>query len=341
MPGVDQPANGVVGDLLRVPGGQVFGATLTYRRTRQWGATRVIASWQLVISGVLATVGLVILSLVGFLLVGTVSNPYLLAASALGLAGIVLIVQWAARNPDRIETVLLGVLGWINARRHLPVDHGADRVRAVVEQAEAVEMTGSQLARAFAWSLLNWVADIGCLWAAAEVVGVQHSPGGLCIAYVTGKIVGTAPITPGGLGTVEFALITALTAGGRTAAEAFAAVFVYRVVSFVLVALAGWVVFFLAYRNTVEIDPDEVDQDGAEDGGETGRIPGTPDGAVPDGQDSPVSAGGTAPTRPVRALSRWPIDGTYWSPTGPHHGERRRSEHSHGSTRIRGDEQGR
>ena len=101
------------------------------------------------------------------------------------------------------------------------------------------------------------------------------------------------------------------------------------------------VVFFLAYRNTVEIDPDEVDQDGAEDGGETGRIPGTPDGAVPDGQDSPVSAGGTAPTRPVRALSRWPIDGTYWSPTGPHHGERRRSEHSHGSTRIRGDEQGR
>ena len=213
-------------------------------------------------------------------------------------------------------------------------------------QAEAVEMTGSQLARAFAWSLLNWVADIGCLWAAAEVVGVQHSAGGLCIAYVTGKIVGTAPITPGGLGTVEFALITAMTAGGRTAAEAFAAVFVYRVVSFVLVALAGWVVFFLAYRNTVEIDPDEDDRDPVGSAGGTGGTPAAGHGHGAGGAIDPATATAdvvalAAPARPVRTLSRWPIDGTYWSPTGPHHGERRRSEHNHGSTRIRGDEQGR
>lgn len=254
-----------------IPGGQVFGATLTYRRTRQWGATRVIASWQLVISGVLSTVGLVLLAVAGFFLVGTVSNPFLLAASVVGLVTIVFVIQWATRNPDKIETVLLGALGWVNDKRRRPRDRGADGVRAVVEQAEAVEMSRGQLARAFAWSLLNWVADVGCLWAAAETVGVHHSAGGLCIAYVTGKVVGTAPVTPGGLGTVEFALITALTAGGLPAAQAFATVFVYRVVSFLLVALAGWVVFFLVYRKAVEIDPDADEDDDGREGYEDDR----------------------------------------------------------------------
>ena len=76
-----------------IPGGQVFGTTLTYRKTRQWGATRVVASWQLVISGVLSTVGIVLLALMGFFLVGRVSNPFLLMLSAIGLVAIVVVVQ--------------------------------------------------------------------------------------------------------------------------------------------------------------------------------------------------------------------------------------------------------
>ena len=289
-----------------IPGGQVFGATLTYRRTRQWGATRVVASWQLVISGVLATVGLVLLALLGFFLVGTVSNPFLLAASGLGLIAIVFVIQWAARHPDKIEGVLLSVLAWVNGRRRRPADAGADGVRKVVEQAEAVELGKRQLATAFGWSLLNWVADIGCLWAAALSVGAEHSIGGLCIAYVTGKVVGSAPITPGGLGTVEFALITALTAGGLTADKAFATVFVYRIVSFVLVALAGWVVFFLVYRKAVEVDPDENDP-------EAGADP-LPEGDLRDAHGRPLALD----ARSLPSVPGWPISGPHWYPTGPY-----------------------
>jgi len=290
-----------------IPGGQVFGTTLTYRKTRQWGATRVVASWQLVISGVLSTVGIVLLALLGFFLVGTVSNPFLLVLSALGLVGIVVVVQWAARNPDRIEGVLLSVLAWVNARRRKPADHGAEGVRKVVEQAEAVDMTKSQLSKAFAFSLLNWVADIGCLWAAANAVGAQHSIGGLAIAYVTGKIVATAPITPGGLGTVEFALITALTAGGLGAHQAFAAVFVYRIVSFILVALVGWVVFFLFYRGVADMDPDK-DDDG------DGRPSADPDapGGPADERREPAAPASATPARPA-ASPTWPLTQPYWS----------------------------
>ena len=284
-----------------IPGGQVLGTTLTYRKTRQWGATRVVASWQLVISGVLSTVGIVMLALLGFFLVGSVSNPFLLVLSAMGLVGIVLVVQWAARNPDRIEGALLAILEWVNARRRKPADHGAPAVRKVVEQAEAVDLTKNQLSKAFAFSLLNWVADIGCLWAAANAVGAQHSIGGLSIAYVTGKIVASAPITPGGLGTVEFALITTLTAGGLGAHQAFATVFVYRIVSFVLVALIGWVVFFLFYRGAVDIDPD-ADPADAED-----QAKGT-------SSSSPAPRATVPPAPPAGLSAMWPLKGTPWRP---------------------------
>lgn len=305
-----------------IPGGQVFGTTLTYRKTRQWGATRVVASWQLVISGVLATVGIVLLALLGFFLVGTVSNPFLLTLSAIGLVAIVVVIQWAARHPDRIEGVLLSLLAWINARRRRPSDHGAVGVRKVVEQAEAVDMSKTQLSKAFAFSLLNWVADVGCLWGAANAVGAEHSIGGLCIAYVTGKIVATAPVTPGGLGTVEIALITALTAGGLGADQAFATVFIYRIVSFVLVALAGWVIFFLFYRGAVAIDPDEGEQPGTTDEAREESASGEASEAGTSGTSSsswsPQGPGEGVPASSVGTSAMWPLRGDQWRPTVPH-----------------------
>lgn len=327
-----------------IPGGQVFGTTLTYRKTRQWGATRVVASWQLVISGVLSTVGIVLLALVGFFLVGSVSNPFLLALSAFGLAAIFVGVQWAARNPDKIEGVLLSSLAWFNARRNKPADHGAEGVRNVVEQAEAVDLTKTQLSKAFAFSLLNWVADIGCLWAAANAVGAEHSIGGLCIAYVTGKIVATAPITPGGLGTVEFALITTLTAGGLGAHQAFATVFVYRIVSFFLVALAGWVVFFLFYRGAAEIDPDadleSESERAAEESRKSSSSPSPSSASSLSSSDIRGGASGSPAPEGSHEASRgasheasyeadrearhagfssmWPLKGPPWRPSVPH-----------------------
>src|SRR5699024_3729597 len=284
-----------------IPGGQVFGTTLTYRKTRQWGATRVVASWQLVISGVLATVGIVLLALLGFFLVGTVSNPFLLGLSAIGLVAIIVVVQWAARHPDKVEGALLSVLSWLNARRRKPADTGAEGVRKVVERAEAVDMTKTQLSKAFAFSLLNWVADIGGLWAAANAVGAEHSIGGLCIAYVTGKIVATAPITPGGLGTVEVALITALTAGGLGAHQAFATVFVYRIVSFILVALAGWVIFFLYYREAVDVAPDAGQERDDSTKGHTSSSSG----------DEPALESSAR----YSGSEMWPLTGNQWRPT--------------------------
>ena len=50
-----------------MPGGPVLSATFIYRQQRIWGASPVVASWQLVMSGALQIIGLALLGLGGAL----------------------------------------------------------------------------------------------------------------------------------------------------------------------------------------------------------------------------------------------------------------------------------
>ena len=58
-----------------MPGGPVLSATFIYRQQRMWGASPVVASWQLVMSGVLQVIGLALLGLGGAFLLGASKNP--------------------------------------------------------------------------------------------------------------------------------------------------------------------------------------------------------------------------------------------------------------------------
>ncbi len=60
-----------------MPGGPVLSATFMYRQQRMWGASPVVASWQLVMSGVLQVVGLALLGLGGAFLLGASKSPLL------------------------------------------------------------------------------------------------------------------------------------------------------------------------------------------------------------------------------------------------------------------------
>jgi putative heme transporter len=73
--------------------------------------------------------------------------------------------------------------------------------------------------------------------------------------------VGSIPFAPGGIVYVDATLIYGLTAAaGLPAAQAVAAAFVYRMVSFVLVAIVGWIVFGFLFR-TREADDEEFEKE--------------------------------------------------------------------------------
>ena len=58
-----------------LPGGPLFATTFTYRQSRRWGASPVVASWQLAMAGVLSFGGLALLTALAALLVGGDTNP--------------------------------------------------------------------------------------------------------------------------------------------------------------------------------------------------------------------------------------------------------------------------
>lgn len=236
-----------------MPGGPVLAPAFVYRETRKWGATPVVASWQVVMSGLLAGVGLAVLGFGGALLAGAKTSPFSVVFSIVGFVAVVVVFQYLASHPESLQRIVLRLLTWYNQIRNKPADHGHERVMETLEQLRAVQLGRRDLSVSFGWSLFNWVADVGCLAFACWTVGAHPGIAGLMVAYAAGKAVGTAvPLLPGGIGVVDAVLVPALTSAGMPAADAITAVLIYRLVSYVLVAAIGWIVILVMFRNRIK-----------------------------------------------------------------------------------------
>ncbi|MQY27212.1 hypothetical protein NRB56_27940 [Nocardia sp. RB56] len=237
-----------------LPAGQVFSTAFTYRHTRRWGASAIVASWQLVMSGVVAAVGMVLLGVGGAVLVGDRIGPWQLILS---LGAVVLLIaggNYVSANPGSIQAILRRLLRLSNRIRLLwdksrPLDEGLDQVDELIHQLESVDLGRRDGALVGLWALMHRLGDVACLGAACYAVGGEPRLAGLMIAFSVGKAVGTIPFAPGGIVYVDATLIYSLTAAaGLPAAQAVAAAFVYRLVSFILVAVVGWIVFAFLFR---------------------------------------------------------------------------------------------
>jgi uncharacterized protein (TIRG00374 family) len=224
-----------------LPGGPAFSAVLTYQVQRSWGASRLLCGWFFVLSSAVSTMWLVVIGIAGVFFLGADVNVWSLLLTLLVMTGLSWALWWAANHPASLER-------W--ARRLLRRTPEA-RVEAAVRQIhqlESVRLSRGRFALVAGWSLLNRAFDVLtlflCVWA---VTGSAPAVAGVLLAYTTAKIAGSAQVTPGGLGTVEAAIIATLVAAGMTAVDATGAALVYRLVSFALITAVGWVIYFLYY----------------------------------------------------------------------------------------------
>jgi uncharacterized protein (TIRG00374 family) len=239
-----------------MPGGPVLSATFVYRQQRIWGASPVVASWQLVMSGVLQVVGLALIGLAGAFMLGASKNPLSLIFTVGGFVALLLLGQSVASNPQQIDGIGVRVLSWINSVRGKPADAGLDKWREMLAQLESVSLSRRALTVAFSWSLFNWIADVACLAFAAHAAGGKPSLAGLTVAYAAARAVGSIPLMPGGLLVVEAVLVPGLVTSGMTLAASISAMLIYRLVSWIFISAIGWVVFFFLFRTEKDIDPD-------------------------------------------------------------------------------------
>jgi len=239
-----------------MPGGPVLSATFVYRQQRLWGASPVVASWQLVMSGVLQVVGLALLGLAGAFMLGASRNPLSLIFTLGGFVALLLLAQTVAKNPQQIDGIGVRILSWINSVRGKPADTGLEKWREMLRQLESVSLSRRTLSTAFSWSLFNWIADVACLAFAAYAAGGRPSLAALTVAYAAARAVGSIPLMPGGLLVVEAVLVPGLVSSGMTLASAISTMLIYRMVSWIFISAIGWVVFFFVFRTEKDIDPD-------------------------------------------------------------------------------------
>jgi hypothetical protein len=81
--------------------------------------------------------------------------------------------------------------------------------------------------------------------------------GGLTVACAAARAVGTIPLMPGGLLMVEAVLVPGLASSGMSLPVAISTMLIYRLISWLLLAAVGWVVFFFMFRTENALDPDD------------------------------------------------------------------------------------
>jgi pimeloyl-ACP methyl ester carboxylesterase/uncharacterized membrane protein YbhN (UPF0104 family) len=255
--------------------GPELGTAFTFRRFTRQGADAPLAAWSLLAGGVVSAAAGALVVVGGGLTSGNGLLTGFAVPSGLLALGALLALALAVRRP-RLRARLERSATW--ALRHVVrlLRRRADDPGAIVgawaERLGSLQLAPSAWLTVTGLGLVNWLADAAVLVVSIRAVGGPVPWNDFLLVYSSGVAAQSLNITPGGLGVAEGAMSLALVATGLRASQALAAVLLYRLASFWLVALAGWVVLLLLRRR----------QRGRTDNAPRGR----PAGRIPDSEDT-------------------------------------------------------
>jgi uncharacterized protein (TIRG00374 family) len=147
-----------------------------------------------------------------------------------------------------VAFALAGIAAATRVGRRLVRTHVIGFVRRSITSIVVLARSPVKLVALLGGSLGVTLAYIGALAAA-----VAAFDGGLSVAqvgavYLGSSVIAAAAPTPGGLGAMEAALVAGLTGVGMASGPAVAAVLSYRLVTYWLPILPGWISFHLLER---------------------------------------------------------------------------------------------
>jgi uncharacterized protein (TIRG00374 family) len=166
--------------------------------------------------------------------------PWLkLSGLVLGSAGVVLAVlvlasrRYGAAFIERLERPLLAVPGGFGPWVHRQLGRFLEGLRLV--------QTWGQLARAYGWCLLTWLAWILVAFVCCQALGLRLpflSAVFLIVVLNFGLMI---PSSPGGLGVFEFMVILALAPSGVSKELALGVAFTFHMLQYLITLLIGWI----------------------------------------------------------------------------------------------------
>jgi putative heme transporter len=242
-----------------LPGGGAVGIALTYSMFSSWGFSRSRTSVSLVVAGIwnnFAKLGMPIFALSLLALQGKPSGGRVVAA-IVGLAALVgAVVALTMLLRSEASARRLGLFAAAIANRLLRV-FGRPEVtgwdRATVKFRGRTQL----LVHARWWwisvtTLVSHLSLFLVLLLALRHIGVSGSDVGWVEALAVfsfARLLTAIPLTPGGLGVVEVALITGLSAAGGARADVAAAVLLFRGLTYVVPIPLGLATYVYYKRN--------------------------------------------------------------------------------------------
>jgi uncharacterized protein (TIRG00374 family) len=233
-----------------VPVGGPASAIYTFRHLTRRGATPGLAVWAMAASALLSSSALVSVGLLGIELRRPItSSPAAGVAVSVGAVVIVVlvvtcVVRWVSARPSRFETLAAGfgrTLAVVARRARRPsASSGSTPNALAVGFTEPIAMGRAAAVVAFAWAVVNWIADGAALAFSLIALGAAVPVCSLVLAYALAQLAANVPLLPGALGLAEGSLALALVCAGVPPADALAGALIYRFVTYWLQLPAGW-----------------------------------------------------------------------------------------------------
>jgi uncharacterized protein (TIRG00374 family) len=231
--------------------GPEVATAFTFRRFTRQGADAPLAGWSLLAGGVVSVAAGALVIVGGGLASGSgLISGFAVSGGVLAVAAL-LALGAAARRPQLrvgLERPATWALRHVARLRRRPAEDPAAIIRTWAERLGSLHLAPSGWLTVTGLGVVNWLADAAVLVVSIRAAGGPVPWNDLLLVYSSGVAAQSLNITPGGLGVAEGTLSLALVATGLRASQALAAVLLYRLVSFWLVALSGWLVFWCLRR---------------------------------------------------------------------------------------------
>jgi uncharacterized membrane protein YbhN (UPF0104 family) len=242
-----------------VPGGGAFGIGLNYAMFSSWGFSRSRTSVSLLVSGVFNNFAKLALPVLALALLALRGDPGggRVAAGILGLVALAVAVvafglllhsersaTWLGLTAGRVASALRRSAG------RGPVQ-GWERATTKF-RTRTVTLLRARWPVIAAATLVSHLSLYLVLLLALRHVGVTEEQVGwveVLAVFAFARLVTAIPVSPGGLGIVEVALITGLAAAGGGRAPVAAAVLIFRALTYVLPIPLGLAAYVFWRRN--------------------------------------------------------------------------------------------
>jgi uncharacterized membrane protein YbhN (UPF0104 family) len=256
-------AGSLVANTLPFGGAVAIGAT--YAMCRSWGFSRGAIGISIVLGGVFATAGKVVLTLLGLaalVLQGGHVSPALRNAALFGVLTLVavlvvfVIVMVSSRAAHLvggwIQGIAQGFLRVIRRPRELGWDAAIARLR---DQTRGVMRTGwlSMTLGSLGYLAIYFLLFCVCFRLTGLVTGV----GTLLAAFALGRLLTSVGVTPGGIGLVEAGSVALLVAMGADPAQAASGILLFTIFTHILeipLGVVAWLVWLWGRKPGIEHD---------------------------------------------------------------------------------------